>query len=254
MREVVAVQRKRFPFKNAVTQLRHTYLGKVEPGISGIELLSAAPLVVQFGQFGDPLKGGEQIRRCACLSGKAVKQGLVDVEHFRGFRDGEHVQPAVCQTAFLNERLYIAGKLLFREVVVKVGKQVLLPELNGQFGIAGKDIRHIRCAGVAVDDHGKALVQLGAGRNGGNVNDDTLLLAHRGIELVDQVVHGLLHIAAVVVPHGQGHRLFGVERRVISAAGKAAQHKQKGQKYRSCFFHGVYLRSLVVPLPIPILF
>ena len=254
MGETVAIQRKRFSFKDAAAHLCHADLDKVEPGVCRIKLLSTAPFIVHLRKLRDPLKGGEHIRGRAGGIGKAIEQGLVDIENLGGLRNGEHIQAAVRQTAFLHEGLNISGELVFGEVVVQIGKQPLFPKLDGKLGIAGKDVRHIRRAWITVDDHGQALVQFGAGGNGGNIDDDTLLFAHRGIELVDQIVHGLLHIPAVIVPHGQGHRLFRIQRRSGSAPGQAPQQEHQRQEQRDCLFHSVFLRSAASPIPNPILF
>ena len=162
MRVIISVKRYVFSVKYTVAELRHTYLGKVEPRVSRIELLASAVFVIQLGKLGKSLEGGKLICGCARCGSKLVKESLVDVEHLGGFCNGKYVQSAVRKSAFLNECVYVCRKLVLGEIVIEVDEHTLFIKLHSYLRISRKDVGHIGGAGISVCDHSEAFVKLGA--------------------------------------------------------------------------------------------
>ena len=235
--ELFVFQRKRFTAEYAASQLCHTHFGKVKPGIRRVELLAAAPFIVLLRQPCDPLKGGKILLLCAGGSRKLIEQGLIYIQNLGGLGDGEHIQTAVGDPPLFHKGIHILHQFFISKVVVKIGKHTLLLELDGNLGIAGEYIRHGGRAGISVDDHGKAFVQLGAGGNGSYIDYDAFLFAHSAVKFIDQQVHGLLHIAAVIVPHGQLNGVLRVQSG-IGTTGENADRQYQCQDKRNDLFHG----------------
>ena len=213
MGKAVSRKGKSFAVKNAGAKLCHTYLGIVEPGIGCVELLAAAVFVILLGKPRNALKGGKVVHLRSGRCREAVKQGLIDVKHLGGLGNGKYVKTAVGKSALRNEILYVSGKLVLGKVIVKVDQHSFFLELYRHLGISRKYVGHIRCAGIAVCDHVQAFVQLRAGGYGSHIDNDALVLSDRCVKLVDQIIHGGLHIPAIIVPHGDGDGIFRIENR-----------------------------------------
>ena len=238
---------QRFPLDQAAAELLHPRLRNVEPRIRcekhlavawNIRGLCVRPVVIHLRQRRNTLKRGELLLLSAGLRCKAVEQRLVQIQDLGGFRQRENIQPAIRQPPLLDKGRDIPGELLLRKIAVQIGQPTGLLKLDGDLWIGCADVGHRGCARIAGGDHVQAFIELRARRDGRNVDYDPLLPAERAVEFVDQGVHGLLHVAAIVVPHRQGDRILrGGTSRMPASGKQGGDHAETRRPCQALSFH-----------------
>ena len=126
-----------------------------------------------------------------------------------GTGDGKHRKPPVNGTV-LHKFRHIPGQLLFGEIVRKI-HQVLRAQIQNGVRPGRKQVGHVRRAGRALPGCQKQVFQVRRGGHIGDIDNDALLLAHRGVEFLHQRVYGRIGLLPVNVPHRQRDGLLGVQ-------------------------------------------
>jgi hypothetical protein len=72
--------------------------------------------------------------------------------------------------------------------------------------------------------------------NGSYVDNDAVFSAHGVIELVDESVHRVFHLPAVIVPHGYCNGILGIKFPLRRAAPEKQYGEHQMQDYCQCNF------------------
>src|SRR5690554_2580796 len=106
---------------------------------------------------------------------------------------------------------------------------------NGGFRVGCYDIGHLRRAGVARSNHKELFLHFFCSRNGSNTYNNAFLPPNCSVELVDQFIHYALHLAAIVMPHGDSHRFFWIQPFTVTPDDKEKYRYTEGRKKNPSF-------------------
>ena len=185
------------------------------------EALAVRFVGVSFRQRIQSLPGPQILQCRAGHGGIAVKQRLVDIQYLCGLGHRQDGQTSA-DLPLLQKGGDKGRQLLLGEIVPIVHQHVLIRQRQHRLGIGHKDIRQRRRTGVAVGGGQHALVDGVGVADQLHLYPDVLLRTHGAVELFHQGIEGRIHLAAVHMPQGYGHRLSGF----IAASGKAYHQQQ----------------------------
>ena len=168
-----------------------------------VRRLGIRPGSVDLRRLKQPLPCCQSVDGHAGGLGEAVEGRLVEIHDLRGFGHRKHHQTAV-HFALLQKGGDERGQLLLAEIVPIVHQDAVIRQGQHRFGVGDEQVGQFRGAGLSVGGGQHRLVDgVGVGYRG-HLHIDPLLLAHRLIELSDEVVEGGVRLAAVDMPDGDG--------------------------------------------------
>ena len=206
--------------EKVLAQRFHAHLKVIEVVIVGKEAFAGIRGVL-LCQRVNALPCSQIVIAGAGLGCPPVKQRPVDKQHLRGFGKGQNRLPPA-DHPLLTKGGDKRRQLLLTEIVPIVHQNLLIRQRQHRLGIGHKDIRQRRRAGVAVGGGQHALVDGVGVADQLHLHPDVLLRTHGAVELLHQGVEGGIHLTAVYMPQGYGHRFSGF----IAAPGKAHHQQQ----------------------------
>ena len=173
-----------------------------------IRRLVVGPVRVDLRSPVKPLPCIQILDRYTGSLGEAVEDGLVDEHDLCGFGHRQHHQ-TVIDRPLLQKGWEEGGQLLLAEIVPVVHQNAVVGQGHHRLGIGDEEVGQLRGARLSVGGGQHQLVDgVGVG-HGGDPHVDPLLLSHRLVERIDEVVEWGICLTAIDVPdRNSGWRLF----------------------------------------------
>ena len=173
-----------------------------------IRRLVVGPVRVDLRSPVKPLPCIQILDRYTGSLGEAVEDGLVDEHDLCGFGHRQHHQPVIDDPLF-HESRQESGQFFLAEVVLIVHQNAVVGQRHHRLGIGYEKVGQLRSSRLSVGGCQHQLVDgVGVG-HGGDLHVDPLLLSHRLVERIDEVVEWGICLTAIDVPdRNGGRRLF----------------------------------------------
>ena len=188
-----------------------------------------------------PVGGGHLKKAVPCGKGGKLRPGIrrkpgilgaVEEDELGGFGHREHHLPPL-NDAVLHKAGHIGRHVLGGEPVVPVHKG-LDAQCAGIRGVGREQVRQVQRTGLVSLGVLQLTANGGAVGHVGHIEQDTLLLAHRIVELGEQAVHRRICLFAVHMPDAEHGGVLGREQGLAAAAARKVKTGENCRKLQKC--------------------